>query len=127
LEVILDTLTGVFLFGVKQLAKEYAKKFYNSKAWQVCRQSFIAKRVTVDGAMCEHCGDVPGYIVDHIKEITPNNIDDPNVTLSHDNLQYLCLECHNVKTFSTGSSVRKDIGFDEQGNVIHVSPPLNNG
>lgn len=30
----------------------------------------------------------------HVIELTPQNIDDPNITLNHDNLQMLCRECH---------------------------------
>ena len=80
------------------MAKEFAKKFYNSKEWIKCRESYIKK---VHG-LCEHCLKknkyTPGYIVDHIEELTPNNINNPEITLNHDNLQYLCLECHNRKT-----------------------------
>ncbi|MDA2526720.1 HNH endonuclease, partial [Bacillus cereus] len=53
------------------MAKEYAKRFYKSTAWKKCRGAYIA--ATLDG-MCEHCKEVPGYIVDHIVEITPVNI-----------------------------------------------------
>lgn len=102
------------------MAKPYAKKFYNSKQWQKCRYSFIAKRRTIDGAMCQHCKEVPGYIVDHIKEIDIININDPLITLNHDNLQYLCHECHNIKTFRKYSPLREGFGFDDEGNLIQV-------
>ncbi len=94
------------------MAKEYAKNFYNSKAWQSCRASFIAKRIMIDGGLCEHCKDSLGYIVDHKKEITPENINNVNITLNHDNLQYLCLKCHNTKTFSKD---KRRCTFDEEG------------
>lgn len=67
--------------------------------------------------MCEHC-DKPGYICDHIKEINIYNVDDPNITLNHENLQYLCLSCHNKKTFAKYSVVREDVKFDSQGNLV---------
>lgn len=95
------------------MAKEYAKKFYKSKAWQKCRASYIQKVFGI----CEHCGK-PGYIVDHIEEITPNNINDPDITLNHDNLQYLCTPCHNKKTFGDQSVTREDVMFDEEGCLI---------
>lgn len=105
------------------MAKAYAKKFYNSKAWKKCRESYIAK---VHG-LCEHClkegKHVPGYIVDHIKEITPYNINDPNITLNHDNLQYLCLPCHNKKTFGEDYEVVRDgLTFDENGDLVSIPP-----
>ena len=101
------------------MAKEYAVRFYNSKQWKDCRKSYISK---VHG-LCEHCLEndkhVPGYIVDHIEEITPVNINDPEITLNHDNLQYLCLECHNTKTFGKDVEViREGLEFDRDGNII---------
>ena len=35
------------------MAREFAKKFYNSKAWRKCRATYIEHRVAVDGGMCE--------------------------------------------------------------------------
>ena len=53
-------------------------------------------------------------IVDHIVEITPFNKDDKDITLNEDNLQLLCVECHNTKTFGgyTGRRERKSSGLD---------------
>ncbi|MDC2866525.1 HNH endonuclease signature motif containing protein [Bacillus sp. BP-3] len=97
------------------MAKEYAKSFYNSKEWRKCRASYISS--TLDG-MCEHCKEQPGYIVDHIVEITPDNINDPDITLNHSNLQFLCLQCHNIKTFRKYKPLREDVMFDENGQLI---------
>jgi 5-methylcytosine-specific restriction protein A len=99
------------------MAKSYAKKFYKTKAWQKCRSSYIAKVFGI----CEHC-EGPGYIVDHIEEIKPENINDPDITLNHDNLQYLCLSCHNKKTFGKYEPTREDVRFDSEGNLIKVAP-----
>jgi 5-methylcytosine-specific restriction enzyme A len=97
------------------MAKPYAKKFYNSKRWKDCRDSYISK---VYG-LCEHCGN-PGYILDHIIEITPENIDNPNITLNHDNLQYLCTPCHNKKTFGKHEPIRNGLIFDDNGMLIEL-------
>ena len=72
------------------MAKEFAKKFYKSTAWIKCRNSYIK---SVHG-LCERC-EKPGYIVHHKIHLNPNNINDSNVTLNHNNLEYLCLDCHN--------------------------------
>jgi len=93
--------------------KPYAKKFYKSKAWQDCRASYISK---VHG-LCEHC-QAPGYIVDHIEEITPDNINNPEITLNHQNLQFLCLPCHNTKHFKKHEPLRDDVMFDSEGQLI---------
>jgi len=95
--------------------KHFAKQFYDSKEWQRCRESYISK---VHG-VCEHCGE-PGYILDHIEELTPENINDPNITLNHDNLQYLCLACHNTKTFRKHKAIRDDVMFNENGELVQA-------
>lgn len=97
--------------------KEYtkkAKKFYDGKSWQACRDYYIGKRVAVDGGLCEHCKSRLGYILDHKVELNDINIDDPNISLNHDNLQYLCLECHNKKTHSKDDN--RGVRFDDEGN-----------
>lgn len=100
------------------MAKDYAKGFYKSRAWQRCRASFIAERESIDGGLCQHCGRKRGYIVDHIEEISPGNINDVDIILNHNNLQYLCLECHNTKTFKKHKSTRQNLFFDEEGNIF---------
>lgn len=74
--------------------KDYAAPFYKSKAWQHCRDSYV-KSV---GGLCEQCLKrglyVPGEIVHHKIHLTPENIHDPGVALSWDNLVLLCRDCH---------------------------------
>ena len=101
------------------MSKAYSKSFYNSRAWLKCRESYIA---TVFG-LCEHCAGA-GYIVDHVEEVTPDNITDPNITLNHKNLQYLCTPCHNKKTFFKFEPTRSDVTFDSEGGLVQVCPPL---
>ena len=105
------------------MAKEWAKWFYKSKAWRKCRALFIAFRISIDGGMCQHCKEALGYIVDHIEELTPENINDPYITLSHDNLQYLCLPCHNRKTFGRREATREGLMFDENGELVRRYEP----
>lgn len=112
------------LLSVEEImAKDYAKGFYKSRAWQRCRAAFISEREAIDGGLCQHCGCKRGYIVDHIVEIEPDNINNPEITLNHDNLQYLCLECHNTKTFQKHKSTRDGLCFDAEGNINKISPP----
>ena len=73
-----------------KMAKEFAKKFYKSTAWIKSKNSYIK---SVHG-LCERC-EKPGYIVHHKIHLNPNNINDPEISLNHDNLEYLCLDCHN--------------------------------
>ncbi len=37
---------------------------------------------------------VPGEIVHHKVPISPSNVEDPNITLSFENLMYLCRKHH---------------------------------
>jgi len=101
------------------MAKPWAKPFYNSRAWKRVRGAYIKKVFGI----CEHCGE-PGYIADHIVELTPENINDSKISLSYSNLQYLCLECHNKKTFGKASVTREDVQFDDNGDLIQIKKPV---
>ena len=74
--------------------KEYAKRFYTSRAWANCRKAY---RKSV-GGLCEVClrhgRYTPGDIVHHKIHITPQNITDPNITMDWGNLELVCKECH---------------------------------
>ena len=74
--------------------KPFAQKFYNSPAWKNTREVY-SKSV---GGLCERCLSKglynPGEIVHHKIHLTPENINDPRVTLDPANLENLCRECH---------------------------------
>lgn len=98
------------------MAKEFAKKFYRSSAWQKCRASYIK---SVYG-LCERCNK-PGYIVHHKILLTPNNINNPDVTLNWANLEYLCLDCHNLEhnfEREKKSVTRAGLKFNENGELV---------
>ena len=100
------------------MAREFAKKFYKSKVWQNVRQSYIK---SVKG-LCEVCktnGEITlGYILHHKIELTEDNINDPYITLSWDNLQFVCMECHNKIHFEQTKPLRDGLMFDKDGNVV---------
>ena len=96
------------------MAKDYAKEFYKSTAWVKCRNSFMDSKNNV----CERCGDV-AVICHHKEHITPDNISDPNITLNWDNLQALCIECHNA-IHGKSQTIRDDLTFDSAGNLQHT-------
>lgn len=99
------------------MAQEWAKKFYRSRRWQMCRAEYIARRVGVDGGLCELCRDAPGYIVHHKQWLTPDNITDPDVSLSASNLLYVCKRCHDAIDRDDGVLY----GFDDAGNPVPVA------
>nr|DAI53958.1 MAG TPA: HNH endonuclease [Caudoviricetes sp.] len=87
--------------------------FYTSKAWIECRTAYAASV----GGLCERCLSNGiysiGEIVHHKIHITPQNIGDPNITLSWNNLELVCRKCHGElhRNRSTRYSV------DEMGRV----------
>ena len=77
------------------VAKEFARKFYSSKAWQECRNEYM-KRAHY---LCENCLRKgiykPAEIVHHIIEIDPITIERPEIALNFDNLEAVCRACHD--------------------------------
>lgn len=95
--------------------KEYAKAFYKSKAWQRTRDAYAASV----GWLCEDCLSAgvykAGEIVHHKRELTPDNIGDPSVTLAWDNLKLVCRDCHAKEHGST-----KRYKADERGRIFII-------
>lgn len=100
------------------MAKEFAKQFYNSKAWKRCRLSYIAKRVQIDGGLCESCGERPGVIVHHKTKLTPENINNSDISLNHSNLKLDCKECHDREEEHFVKRKKLLCRFDENGNPL---------
>ena len=97
------------------MAKDYAESFYKSDAWERTRAAYAASKFGI----CERCGR-PGKIVHHKVYITPANINDPAVTLSWDNLELLCQDCHNREHQAKDKHQRYIFGDDGS-----ISPRVN--
>lgn len=97
------------------IAKSFSKTFYKSKAWQRCREGYIQ---SVFG-LCERC-QKPGLIVHHKELLTPMNINDPNITLNWNLLEYLCLECHNKEHTQKYYNTANGLMFNDDGELIQV-------
>jgi 5-methylcytosine-specific restriction endonuclease McrA len=104
------------------MAKDFAKPFYNSKRWQKCKQAYISQRILADGGMCEECRKEPGLIVHHKVMLTELNIDNPDVSLNHENLEYVCKECHDgFEGHGVGNAKVKPLfAFDSDGQPISL-------
>lgn len=100
-----------------EMAKDYSKAFYNSTPWRKLRKYIQEK----NNYTCDECGGY-GDQVHHIQEITPENINDPNITLNENNLQLLCESCHNKKR-RIFSDVNEGLFFDAHGD-LHSIPPV---
>lgn len=95
--------------------RDFAKDFYQSKAWKKTRR-FVFER---DLGLCCRCGK-PGEIVHHKIYLTPQNIDDPSVSLNVDNLETLCRDCHAAEHEGELPTDR-GLTFDENGDLIERS------
>lgn len=98
--------------------KEWAKGFYQSRAWRKCRDSYIKEKFW----LCERCGE-PAKIVHHKKYLTPKNINDSNITLNKNNLEALCKKCHDKEHEWNKKEVvshNEGLMFDESGNLVRV-------
>lgn len=82
--------------------------FYNQEAWKACRDAY-AKSV---GGLCERCLKkgrvVPGEIVHHKVHLDSENVNDATVSLSFDNLELLCRECHGKEHAKNGKRYKVD-------------------
>lgn len=104
------------------MAKEFAKSFYNSKAWKKCRAAYIAYRRQVDGGICESCHEAPGYIVHHKIELTPDNINDPDIALNFKNFKYDCHVCHQKEKVKDEVPGLVQYEFSPEGDIISAPP-----
>jgi len=85
--------------------------FYKSKTWRAVSAAYMSSKHYI----CERCGR-PARICHHKTWLNARNINDPETTLSFDNLEALCIECHNAE-----HGLRHDITlFDDSGNVSGV-------
>ena len=94
--------------------KPWAESFYESKNWKKTRKAYMLSMMN----LCERCGEV-AKICHHKIWLTPQNINDVNITLSWDNLEALCQDCHNKEHHKKKSTLR--YAFDENGNIISNS------
>ena len=66
------------------------RAFYKSAIWQGCRVAYLKKHKYI----CERCGEVANQ-VHHKTYIDDINLWDADISLNEDNLECLCIRCHN--------------------------------
>lgn len=49
----------------------------------------------IDGGLCEECQEEQGCMVHHEVTLTEENINDPDISLNHELLKYVCKRCHD--------------------------------
>ncbi|MFV0413314.1 MAG: HNH endonuclease signature motif containing protein, partial [Oscillospiraceae bacterium] len=100
------------------MARDFAKKFYNTEPWLSTRDGYYTKMLGI----CEKCG-APGDEVHHIIFLTPENINDPYIALNHRNLQLLCFDCHKKIHLEAmrKAKMQQNEGrfeYDKEGNIV---------
>ncbi len=103
------------------MAQEWARAFYKSKKWIKCRDSYIRDRIMIDGGLCEECRNNPGYIVHHKEMLTAENVSDPDVSLNHWKLKYVCRECHDLyEGHGLNRAAKPLCTFDTEGQPVSL-------
>ena len=97
----------------------FAHPLYASTAWKKTRAAYMK---SVHG-LCEECLKqglvVPATQVHHKVHLTPENVNDPSVTLNWDNLEALCDEHHAQAHKGRG----KNFLWDDFGNILPPTDP----
>ena len=89
------------------MAKPFSDAFYHSKAWARAREDALKR----DSYLCQRC--LAGG------EITPANIDNPDIACGLDNLVSLCDLCHKkTHGWARAGATRQGLAFDADGNLI---------
>lgn len=96
------------------MAREFSKKFYKSKEWKKCREYIFNKY----HGICADCSK-PGKEVHHKTFLTPNNIDNQEITLGEKNLVLLCHDCHHKRHNDT-KVTDEGLTFNEFGELVRI-------
>ena len=93
-------------------------KFYSSGAWKNCQKAYL-KSV---GGLCEKCKEegliTPAEIVHHKIHLSPETINNPEITLSFSNLCALCRKHHGEEH---RTSAPKRYRIEADGTVIPIA------
>lgn len=96
--------------------------FYNSKDWHECRKAYL-KSVN---SLCERCLSkglyIPAQIVHHKIYLTEENYGDLELMLNFENLEALCLACHNEEHYKKRN--KKRWKFVEGQLITGEAPPV---
>ncbi|WP_127059119.1 HNH endonuclease [Veillonella ratti] len=117
------------------MARDFSKDFYNATRWRKNARAFAESKLWIcercqnrhiKKAVADHSGDVDGvitkgkqrFIVHHVEPLTPDNINDDYIAYGWDNLQLLCIECHN--TVHAKHCIGRQLVFDGDGNLVKI-------
>lgn len=96
------------------------RQFYKSGPWKRARAAYIAYRKSIDGGMCEVCGERPGYIVHHKIWLDDEKCNDPDIALNPENFRYECQTCHNREIDPERCTAGGRIRYGPDGEIINI-------
>lgn len=77
------------------MARSTDGRFYSTKQWKRTKEAYLESV----NHLCEEClkhGQIkPAYIVHHKKYLTADNETNPDIAIEWNNLEAVCLDCHN--------------------------------
>lgn len=100
--------TGALFFWGEDMSRPLQKSnFYKSTKWKNARAAYLAHC----GGWCERClakGQlVPAEIVHHKTYLTEDNYTDPETAYSFENLEAVCMTCHNIEHFGNKDGAKR--------------------
>ena len=103
------------------MAKDFSKDIYNGWRWRKVAKAYAESQHYV----CERChnksfagtGKPAHFIVHHKHHLTPENVHDDSVVYGWDNLELLCIYCHNA-VHSQG--IDRECRVDDDGNPVGI-------
>ncbi len=107
------------------MARDFAKQFYKSKAWERAR-AYVLMR---DKYRCRMCGSASDLEVHHIVPLSPDTISQPFYATNEGNLMTLCTSCHmalHAAERSGASEILPTIVFDENGYPVEINDKRKN-
>jgi len=87
-------------------------EFYNSQQWRRVSKLFLKSKHFI----CERCGGC-GDVAHHKIHLNRWNVNNPDISLNMDNLECLCLACHNA-IHSASKATAAGVCFDREGNLV---------
>lgn len=97
------------------MARSVDPKFYKSSEWKKTRNAYLQAFPLCENCLLKSPAEYnPSKYVHHIVELNADNVNDPTIALSFNNLKALCFNCHEEMH---GRKVNRRYNINENGEV----------